>query len=218
MFASICIQDPTRLMQWDLNIKSGSMFVKLAFGPLCVNTVWNTSEPIYRIPPMRAVAIIFNLVQMIIVLAIFVMQGVSFGGWAILGLFLLLMIACFNLLVLLFHGFEDQHLIEKEKPTIVKRRDLRVVYPPSRAPRFMVGQRAFSILDIAESGVRISINRNESLKKRLRARVQLICGETLNVRASVVRRHGDEVALCFKQPLGYATLLKEKQVINAPQP
>jgi hypothetical protein len=166
---------------------------------------------------MRAVAIIFNLVQMIIVLAIFVMQGLSFGGWAVLGLFFLLIIACFNLLVLLFHGLEDQHLIDKEKQAVVKRRDLRVVYPPSRSPQLTVGQRSFSILDIAESGVRISINRNESLKKRLRARVELICGETFNVRASVVRRHGDEVALCFKHPLGYATLLKEKQVISAPQ-
>ena len=101
---------------------------------------------------MRTAAIISNLVQMVIVLAIFVLQGLSFDGWTILGLFILLIIACFNLLVLLFHGFADQHLIGKEKPPIVKRQDLRVVYRSHIQPLMDMGKRSFSILDIAESG------------------------------------------------------------------
>jgi hypothetical protein len=164
---------------------------------------------------MRAAGIIFNLVQMVIVLAIFVLQGLTFGGWTILGLFILLIIACFNLLVLLFHGLSDQNLIGGEKSLLVKRQDLRVAYRSGVQSVFAIGKQSFSVLDIAESGVRFSINRHEHIKKRFRARIELVCGETLNVKAIVVRRQADESAVRFKQPLGYAVLLKEKQAVAA---
>ena len=164
---------------------------------------------------MRAAAIILNLVQMIIVLVIFVLQGLTFGGWTILGLFILLVIACFNLLLLLFHGFSDKQLIGEEKPAIVKRQDLRVAYRSGFQPVLAIGKQSFSILDIAESGVRFSVDRNAHIKKRSRARIELLCGETLHVRAMVVRRQGDEAALHLKQPLGYTVLLKEKQAVSA---
>ena len=162
---------------------------------------------------MRAAAILFNLVQMVIVLAIFVLQGLTFNGWTILGLFIILIIACFNLLILLFHRLSDQSLIKGDKPAIVKRQDLRVVYGSGPKPELSIGRRTFTILDIAESGLRISINRHDALRKRLRTRIDLLCGETLNVRAVVVRRHADEAALTFRQPLGYAVILKEKQAV-----
>ena len=164
---------------------------------------------------MRAAAIIVNLVQMVIVLAIFVLQGLTFGGWTILGLFVLLVIACFNLLVLLFHGFSDQHVVSKASPTIVKRRDFRVVYRPDARPEMIFGTRSVSILDIAESGLRVKIGRHGKIRKRVRARIDLLCGETLHVRASVIRKQGDEVAMRFKNALEYTVLLKEKQAVAA---
>jgi hypothetical protein len=160
---------------------------------------------------MRVAAIIFNLIQMAIVLAIFVLQGMSFTGWTILGLFILLIIACFNLLVLLFHSFSDQQLIGGEKPAIVKRQDLRVVYRGNAKPLLKIGGRSFPVLDIAESGLRIRIDRNESIKKRFKGCLKLMCGEAFNIRAVVVRREGDDAAMQFKYPLSYALLLKEKQ-------
>jgi len=163
---------------------------------------------------MRTAAILFNLIQMVIVLAIFVLQGLSFSGWTILGLFLILMIACFNLLVLLFHRFSGHHIITQDKPAIVKRQDIRVVYGIGPKPDLVAGKQSFTILDIAESGLRIRINRHESIKKRLRCRIDLLCGESLNARAVVVRRQADEAALQFRHPLGYAVLLKEKQSVK----
>ena len=151
--------------------------------------------------------------QMVIVLAIFVLQGLSFSGWTIFGLFIILMIACFNLLVLLFHGLPDQNLLQREKPTIVKRQDLRVVYGTGRKPELKIGRQSFSLLDLSESGLRISINRHEHLKKRVRVGIDLLCGETIHARAIVVRRQADEAALQFRRPLGYVLLLKEKQVV-----
>ena len=163
---------------------------------------------------MRATAILVNMVQMVIVLAIFVLQGLTFSGWTIFGLFLILMIAGFNLLILLFHGLSEQHIIKPEKPPIVKRQDLRVAYGIGPKPDLIIGQQSFSILDIAESGIRIHIDRHETIKKRVKGRVDLLCGETMYVRASLVRRQADEAALQFRNPLGYSVLLAEKQAVD----
>ena len=56
---------------------------------------------------MRAVAVIANLIQMVIVLSVFLLQGFVLGGWTVFALFILLMIAFLNLLVLLFHTCAD---------------------------------------------------------------------------------------------------------------
>lgn len=166
---------------------------------------------------MRSVAIVANLVQMVIVLLIFTLQGLTLGGLTVLLLFVLLIIAAFNLLTLLFQGESDRSLLGKDKPAIVKRQDLRVIYAAAPHPVFSIRHQEFSLLDIAESGARFRIERHETIKKRLRGKITLLCGDTLDVKATVIRRQGDEAALRFKTPIGYATLLKEKQAIsNAP--
>ncbi len=162
---------------------------------------------------MRSAAIVANLVQMVIVLVIFILQGLALGGLTVLLLFVLLIIATFNLLILLFLGDSQRSPLGGEKPGIVKRQDLRVVYAAAPQPVLTLQHQEFVLLDIAESGARFRIRRNDSIKKRLRGRITLLCGETLHVKATVIRRQGDEAALRFKPPIGYATLLKEKQAL-----
>ncbi len=162
---------------------------------------------------MRAVAIVANLLQMVIVLVIFILQGLALGGLAVLLLFMLLIIAAFNLLALLFMGEAEGSLVGGQKPGIVKRQDLRVLYAANSHPTLSLRHQEFSLLDIAESGARFRIDRHESIKKRLRGKITLLCGDTLDVKATLIRRQGDEAALRFKNPIGYATLLKEKQAV-----
>ena len=69
---------------------------------------------------MRITAIIANLIQMVIVLSIFLWQGLTLGGFTILALFVLLIIASFNLLVLLFPDSMDRSAIVDEKKSIIK--------------------------------------------------------------------------------------------------
>ena len=165
---------------------------------------------------MRITAIMVNLLQMVIVLAIFLWQGMSFGGLTVLALFILLIIASFNLLVLLFPANMNQSAIVDEKKAIIKRQDLRVSYAAGSQPALIIGKQRYDVLDIAESGIRILVGRHERLKKRARCRINLLCGEVLSIKTVLVRRKGDEAALVFKPPVEYRILLKEKQAAAGP--
>lgn len=160
---------------------------------------------------MRIAAIMANLLQMVIVLSIFLWQGISLGGLTILALFVLLIIASFNLLVLLFPANMERDTIVDEKKAIIKRQDLRVSYSVGAQPALIIGKQRYDVLDIAESGIRILIGRHERLKKRAKCHIDLLCGEVLNIKTILVRRKGDEAALVFKPPVEYRILLKEKQ-------
>jgi len=162
---------------------------------------------------MRIAAIIANLVQMVIVLSVFLLQGISLGGLTILALFMLLIIACFNLLVLLFSGDTGKGGIVDEKKAVVKRQDLRVSYLTGAQPTLKMGDRHYDVLDIAESGVRIVVGRHERLKKRTKCQIDLLCGECMHVKTVAIRRHGDEAALAFKPPIEYPVIVKEKQTV-----
>lgn len=165
---------------------------------------------------MRAAAIAANLVQMVIVLFVFVLQGVAMDGLTILALFVLFIIACFNLLVLLFAGEKDQGPIADDKKTIIKRLDFRVGYTSGTQPKLVIGDQRYDLIDISEGGARIAIGRQERLKKRSRCHVNLLSGEKLKAKAMVIRREGNEAALAFQSPVPYRVLLKEKQIVAGP--
>ncbi len=164
---------------------------------------------------MRAVAIIINLIQMFIILGLFFSVGLSLGGWTILALFVLLLIAFVNLLVLLFHSAlsaADQTHKTGEKIGLVKRQDLRVLYAAGSRPDLEVGERRFPILDLSENGIRISIDRQKQLRKRFRGRLTLLSQKVLTLKLTLLRRQGDEAALLIKNPIDYAVLLAEKEL------
>jgi hypothetical protein len=163
---------------------------------------------------MRIAAIVANLFQMVIVLTIFFWQGLSLGGSTVLALFVLLIIASYNLLVFLFPDSMDRNTILAEKKTIIKRQDLRISYADGAQPVLTIGNQRYDVLDIAESGIRILIGRHERLKKRAKCRIELICGEVLTTKTQLVRRYGDEAALAFHHPIEYRILLKEKQAVG----
>jgi hypothetical protein len=165
---------------------------------------------------MRIAAVVANLAQMAIILLVFLLKGVALGGWTIFALFLLLLIAFFNLLVLLFHSalaHKGPARRGPEKAAIIKRQDLRIAYVSQSCPTLMFGNRRFSLSDLSENGMRILIGRHEPLKKRIRGHVALLCGETVAVNATLLRREGDSAALVLKKPIDYAMLLKEKQAL-----
>lgn len=165
---------------------------------------------------MRIAAIMANLFQMVIVLSIFFWQGLSLGGLTVLSLFVLLIIASFNLLAFLFPDSMVRDAIIDEKKTIIKRQDLRVSYADGAQPVLTIGTQRYDVLDIAESGMRILIGRHERLKKRAKCHIELLCGEVLNTKTQLVRRNGDEAALVFNPPIEYRILLKEKQAADGP--
>lgn len=166
---------------------------------------------------MRVFAIAANLVQMGIVLAIFMSKGLSLGGMIILALFFLLIFAFINLLVLLFYTSntaEHQPLVRGDKGPVAKRQDMRVTYAMGPQPTLSIGGRRFSVSDISEKGVRFNIERSGRLKKRLKGKINLLNGETLAIRGTLLRREGDEATIALHNIIDYHTLLKEKQAIG----
>ena len=169
--------------------------------------------------PMRAAAIVANLIQMMIILALFLIHGIALGGWTIFALFLLLLVAFVNLLVLLFHSAlsaTDQSAYRNEKGGLVKRQDLRVRYLGDAQPELAVDDRCFSVLDLSENGVRIKIDRHEPLKRRFRGRLTLLSRKILTLRVTRVRRQGDEAALLIAESIDWDLLSTEKQLSARP--
>ena len=163
---------------------------------------------------MRTAAVIANLTQMVIVLLVFLLQGFVLGSWTVLALFILLLIAFLNLLVLLFHSTlagSGQTKLRKDPPPIIKRQDLRVTYAAGKSPLLAIGPRKFKVMDLSETGIRFSIGRGEQLKKRLRCQLTLLSGPSLTFKAVLLRREGGEAVLQFKHPIAYHTLIEEKR-------
>lgn len=165
---------------------------------------------------MRAAAIVANLVQMVIVLFVVVLQGVMMDGMTITALFILFLIACYNLLVLLFSEHKEPGPVVDSKKTIIKRLDYRVSYAFGAQPKLVIGDQSYDLIDISEGGGRISIGRHERLKKRSWCHINLLCGEIFKTKCAVIRREGNEVALAFHSPVAYHVLLKEKQIVPGP--
>jgi uncharacterized membrane protein len=166
---------------------------------------------------MRLFAIVINLAQISLILAIFLMQGLSLGGLLIVVIFVLLIFAFVNLLVLMFYTASTaihQPLIESDKQASIKRKDLRVVYALGPRAVIHIGKQQFWVSDLSENGLRFGIQRDERCKKRIRGRVILVCGKTLSMNGWLVRREGSEAAMMFKHPVDYQTLLEEKQAVK----
>jgi hypothetical protein len=163
---------------------------------------------------MRTIAVIANLTQMVIVLLVFLSQGFVLGGWTVLALFILLLIAFLNLLVLLFHSaLADPGPSKrfKDPASTIKRQDLRVTYAAGKSPSLEIGARRFKVVDLSEKGVRIDIGRSERLKKRSRCQLTLLGGTSLNFKAVLIRRERGQAVLQFKHPIAYPTLIEERQ-------
>jgi hypothetical protein len=71
------------------------------------------------------------------------------------------------------------------------------------------------ILDLAENGMRIGLDRNARIKRRIKGQITLLCGKVIDVKASMVRREGDEAALLMNRPMEYDLLLQEKQKVQS---
>ena len=164
---------------------------------------------------MRTFAVVINLIQIAIIAGLFLTRGIALGAGVVASLFLLMLFALINLLVLLFHSkpASTRHAAGYgQKTGLVKRQKLRVMYIGPSQPVLAVGERHFPVLDLSENGIRISVDRQAPLKKHFRGQLTLLSSTVLPLKLTLVRRQGNETALSFKQPVDYAILLAEKQL------
>ncbi len=164
---------------------------------------------------MRILAVVANLIQLAVVLAIFFSSGSCLEPLATAGLFLLMIIAFVNLLTLLFHypfRQADQDANQHQGP--IKRRDIRVSYILGPRPYLDTGKQRFEVQDLSEQGIRFLAYRSAKIKRRIKGRIELLCGQVIDVKAVVIRRQGDEVAIYLRNPIPYPVVLAEKKIVS----
>ena len=164
---------------------------------------------------MKIAAIVANIAQLVIILAIFFIRGLELGGLVIFLLFLLMVVPFINLLVFLLSSrttlsWDDAEI---EAEGMIKRKAMRIHYPDDRHPVFSTEGIAFAVQDISEGGVRIVASADTVFKKRIDGEVLLLCGKVVHIKARVLRGEGSEVVLQFLRPIGTAPLLEEKKAL-----
>ena len=98
-----------------------------------------------------------------------------------------------------------------------KRQDERVSYPTPPHPTVVIDSRPFSVLDLAENGMRFSIDRGVRLKKHVSGRISLLSGKTFSFRGTLARRLGNEAIVKFSAPADYALLVDEGRMLESAQ-
>ena len=164
---------------------------------------------------MKTIAIAANVAQWAIILAIFSIRGLDLGVPVIFLLFLLMTVPLINFLALFF---SNRPMLESDSQDIeenglIKREAMRVRYREDHCPVLKTGDTAFAVLDLSEGGVRISASSATPFKKKINGEIQLISGDRVRFKATVMRREEGEVVFQFADPIGTALLIEEKKAM-----
>ena len=92
---------------------------------------------------------------------------------------------------------------------------MRVAYNEERCPTLKTSGTSFAVRDLSEGGVRIIASSAIPFKKKVSGEIQLISGDCLRFKASLIRRENGEVVFLFSDPIGSAVIMQEKKILAA---
>lgn len=166
---------------------------------------------------MKIVAIIADIAQLGIILAIFFIRGLDLGSLVIFLLFMLMSVPFINILALFFPNRPMFKSASEniEDNGLVKRIAMRVRYPEAHCPVMKTAGTAFTVLDLSEGGVRIRASLSTPFKKKITGDIQLISGGGIRFKAILMRRAEGEVVFQFVNPIGTALLVEEEKTMAA---
>ncbi|BBO78789.1 hypothetical protein DSCW_62060 [Desulfosarcina widdelii] len=167
---------------------------------------------------MNIAALVANVIQLLIILAVFFIRGLDLGPLVIFLLFLLMPIPFINFLALFFS--KRPILASRAEDVdgsngLVKREAVRVLYEEDRCPVLTVGDTAYTVRDLSEGGVRIRAGAEMPFKKKFNGDIRLLSGDHIRFKATVARREEGEVVFKFTEPVGTAILMEEKKALAA---
>jgi hypothetical protein len=164
---------------------------------------------------MNIVALVANVIQLLIILAVFFIRGLELGPLVIFLLFLLMPVPFINFLALFFSNRPGtvSSTDDAADNGIIKREAVRVLYGEDRCPVLTVGSTAYAVRDLSEGGVRILAGTQMPFRKKVTGDIRLLSGETIPFKARVVRQEEGEVAFKFTAPIGTAILMEEKKAL-----
>lgn len=165
---------------------------------------------------MHLFSIIANSTQIVLLLGCFVIYGPHLAGPVILIFFLLLLIGFLNLLSQLFHAGSPAGLLlfTGKRTPLTKRQNMRITYSGGTRPTLIIDCGRFRVLDIAENGVRFSVASRQRLKRRIRGKIELVCGRTIAFDGKLLRRESDEACLKLKESIECSLIKQEKEALK----
>ena len=161
---------------------------------------------------MNIAALVANVLQLLIILAVFFIRGLDLGPLVIFLLFLLMPIPFINSLALFFSK-RPISASSADGNGLIKREAVRVLYEEDRCPVLTVGDTAYTVRDLSEGGVRIRAGAQIPFKKKVNGDIRLLSGDRIRFKATVVRREEGEVVFKFTDPVGTAILMEEKKAL-----
>jgi len=167
---------------------------------------------------MNIVALVANVIQLVIILAVFFFRGLDLGALVIFLLFLLMPIPFINFLAI-FYAKQPKTATAVEDSGqsngMIKREAMRVNYSDDRCPILTTNGTSYAVRDLSEGGVRISASSAIPFKSKISGDIQLISGEQIRFKAILMRREEGETIFHFADPVGTAILMKEKKIVAA---
>ncbi len=166
---------------------------------------------------MKIVAIAANVAQLVIILAIFFIRGLELGALVIFLLFLMMSVPFINFLTLFFSNGSmlksTSSAVSESENGLIKREAIRIDYHDDRCPVLKTGNTAFTVRDLSEGGVCISASLSTPFKKKVKGEIQLVSGDRIRFKATLMRREEGQVVFQFANPIGTALLLEEKKAM-----
>lgn len=164
---------------------------------------------------MKTVAVAANVAQLAAILLILFVRGLDLGVLVIFLLFFLMAVPFINFLALFFahHPMLESSAQAPQDNELIKREAIRIQYQDDHCPILKTSLGAFAVRNISEGGVCVHAASNTPFAKRISGQIELLCGDRLKFKASVMRRHEGEVVFGFSTPIGSAVLLEEKKVV-----
>lgn len=100
------------------------------------------------------------------------------------------------------------------------RRHFRISYPLQLRPELHWGEVAVAVIDVSESGIRLSRAPQWAWAPGESAAgvVRFCCGEMVQISGAVVRVTVNDVALCFARGLSFSIMLCEQRALRLRRP
>ena len=97
-----------------------------------------------------------------------------------------------------------------------ERRHSRIQYPVAARPQISIGSRTFEVLDVSEGGVRFKTDDSLLLKQgdAVAGTIRFRRNETVEVKGSVVRIGGREVALQLDVGVPLKIIIEEQRLLR----
>jgi hypothetical protein len=168
---------------------------------------------------MKLFAVCANIVQLVIILYLFVVEGLSMGLMLIFALFFFMLVPFINFLALLFTKSQTDLALSsrkssKAKRPLIKRQALRVAYLADYKAVLRIKEIPYEVVDVSEGGIRFLIGQQEIAKRRVAGELSLLRGDVLEVKGQIEERQDHQAALILKDLIPFFILSREKAYVD----